>query len=407
MLILCPECELQVSDKAITCPHCGYPLKVSDAKAVRRTTCTSTRHRRLPNGFGQITKISKKNLRNPYRVMVPAGKTEEGRPISKLLKPKAYFKTYNDAYEALIEYNKNPFDVTRELTVEDVYKQWRAEFIKKPKAATTIKNYDSPWNYCKAVYDLPIRQLKVQHIKQCAMAEDVPVTVKQTIKSMFNVLLDYAFENEYVDKNCARMFKLSEEVGIKAKSQRKSHSSFTDEEMHLLWQNKQDEDVQTVLIQCYTGLRPQELCSIYLENIDFEQNIIKCGMKTEAGTNRTVPIHPAILPFVKGKYEISVKWGIDRLITAYFHQNKSKRVAVPYTTYSHRFSTALARSNINAEHRPHDPRKQFVTMAKRYNMDEYAIKRIAGHKINDVTEAIYTDRSVEWLYQEISKLPVY
>ena len=27
MLIKCPECKLQVSDKAITCPHCGYPLK--------------------------------------------------------------------------------------------------------------------------------------------------------------------------------------------------------------------------------------------------------------------------------------------------------------------------------------------------------------------------------------------
>ena len=28
-LIKCPECDLQVSDKAISCPHCGYPL---DAK---------------------------------------------------------------------------------------------------------------------------------------------------------------------------------------------------------------------------------------------------------------------------------------------------------------------------------------------------------------------------------------
>ncbi|MEQ2827819.1 MAG: zinc-ribbon domain-containing protein [Anaerobutyricum hallii] len=25
-LIKCPECELQVSDKALSCPHCGFPL---------------------------------------------------------------------------------------------------------------------------------------------------------------------------------------------------------------------------------------------------------------------------------------------------------------------------------------------------------------------------------------------
>lgn len=25
-LIKCPECQLQVSDKALSCPHCGYPI---------------------------------------------------------------------------------------------------------------------------------------------------------------------------------------------------------------------------------------------------------------------------------------------------------------------------------------------------------------------------------------------
>ncbi|MFR4440003.1 MAG: zinc-ribbon domain-containing protein [Hungatella sp.] len=25
-LIQCPECQLQVSDKALSCPHCGYPM---------------------------------------------------------------------------------------------------------------------------------------------------------------------------------------------------------------------------------------------------------------------------------------------------------------------------------------------------------------------------------------------
>ena len=29
MLVKCPECELQVSDKAPACPHCGYPMKPS------------------------------------------------------------------------------------------------------------------------------------------------------------------------------------------------------------------------------------------------------------------------------------------------------------------------------------------------------------------------------------------
>ena len=53
--------------------------------------------------------------------MVPAGKDETGRPISKLLKPKAYFKTYNEAYAALVEYNKDPYDPNNLITVDEFY----------------------------------------------------------------------------------------------------------------------------------------------------------------------------------------------------------------------------------------------------------------------------------------------
>ena len=88
MLLKCPECGLQVSDKAMNCPHCGYPMILPSKKRK-----PYGQHRRLPNGFGRITKISGQNLRNPYRAMVTIGKTPEGRPISKILKPKGYFKT--------------------------------------------------------------------------------------------------------------------------------------------------------------------------------------------------------------------------------------------------------------------------------------------------------------------------
>lgn len=56
------------------------------------------------------------------------------------------------------------------------------------------------------------------------------------------------------------------------------------------------------------------------------------------------------------------------------------------------------------EHVPHDPRLTFVTMAKKYYVDEYAIKRIVGHKITDITERVYTKRDVEWLKSEIEKI---
>lgn len=46
----------------------------------------------------------------------------------------------------------------------------------------------------------------------------------------------------------------------------------------------------------------------------------------------------------------------------------------------------------------------FVTMAKKYSVDEYAIKYIVGHAINDITEKVYTKREIEWLKTEIEKI---
>ena len=125
MLIKCHECELQVSDKALSCPHCGYPLQ--DGAPARKPRSKNNKRKRLPNGFGQISKIKNRNLKNPFRVMVTVGKDEKGKPISKLLKPDAFFPTYNDAYNALVEYHKNPYDLDLALTMSELF----AKIIKR------------------------------------------------------------------------------------------------------------------------------------------------------------------------------------------------------------------------------------------------------------------------------------
>lgn len=56
---------------------------------------------------------------------------------------------------------------------------------------------------------------------------------------------------------------------------------------------------------------------------------------------------------------------------------------------------------LNPDHRPHDPRKTFITMAKKAEMDEYALKEIVGHSIQDITESTYTVRDVDWLRKDL------
>lgn len=398
MLTKCPECDLQVSDKAINCPHCGFPL--SKPRAVNQSV---TKHKRLPNGFGQIVKISR--LRNPYRVMVPTGLNKDGKYTCKLLKPVSYFRTYNEAYEALVEYHKNPYDLDNFITVEELYTRWSTEYFKTLKSESSSRTVISAWRYCTSVYNLPVKELKARHIKYC-MENGIydghtpsPGT-KSRIKSIFNLMLDYALEYEIVDKNYARTFNISENIVKEVNKAKTDHISFTDEEIRLLWENKNIPYVDIILIQCYSGLRPQELGLIKLENVNIKENYMIGGMKTEAGTNRTIPIHPCIKELITKRYEEAKAIGSEYLLNVMESEDKM----LTYDKYRKRFIKVIKLLNINEKHRAHDPRKHFVTLAKKYNVDEYAIKRIVGHAIDDITEKTYTDRDFNWLYDEIKKI---
>ena len=81
-------------------------------------------------------------------------------------------------------------------------------------------------------------------------------------------------------------------------------------------------------------------------------------------------------------------------------------IFLPYTVklFRERRNKIIEVLELNPEHRPHDPRKQFVTICKKYKVDEYTIKRIVGHAIDDITEKIYTDRDKNWLINEVKKI---
>lgn len=409
MLTQCPECELPVSDKATACPHCGYPLKPSEKQKRPRK---SNKRRRLPNGFGQISEIKNRNLRNPFRAMVTVGKTPDGKPICKPLKPESYFATYNDAYAALVEYNKNPYDLEPSITMQELYDKWLPEYEKTVKST---KSATSAWAYCSGVYKMRVMDIRARHVKGC-MEEGVAVirgkeqhptaTMKNQIKSLFNMLLDYALEYELVDRNYSRTFNLTEETVKEIQSVKKEHIAFSDEEMDLLWANASSKQgVDILLIQCYSGWRPQELGLLELKDVDLENWTFQGGMKTDAGENRVVPIHSRIQGLVLRKYQEAEALGSPYLLNWADPNNRNrKNLKLTYARYQKAFERIRDELKLNPNHRPHDGRTHFVTMAKRYGVDEYAIKYMVGHKISDITEKVYTRREFAWLREEIEKI---
>ncbi|MCR5807028.1 MAG: tyrosine-type recombinase/integrase [Oscillospiraceae bacterium] len=329
--------------------------------------------------------------------------------ISKLLRPKAYFPTYNDAYQALIEYNRAACDTGSQATMKMLFEWWSMEHKQTLKTENSKKAIDSLWAYCTDIADMYISQVRSKDLKKCIEnactmvygkeRKASPVT-KRRMKHLFDMMFDYAVENDLAQKNYARIFQLPPDIRELEEKQKTGHISFGDSEMERLKSNVGHiEGVDMLLIQSYSGWRPNEMLALEIKNVNIKEGYFVGGMKTKAGKDRKVPIHPFILPFVKARYDEAVQLGCS-----YLFPGEDKTHHMNYHSYDRIFHSVIKELGLDKRHRPHDCRVQFITMLKNAGADEYAIKHLAGHKISDITEKLYTKRSFEWLISELERI---
>lgn len=169
---------------------------------------------RLPNGFGQITEVRGRNLRKPFRVMVPVGKTNEGKFIARPLRPVSYFETYNEAYQALTKYHAHPFDLSNNTTMQELFDAWIANKIGKVDSST-LARYRTAWSYSASIHDMLVRDVHISDMRNCIENGTITIAGRvqspknnsiNSMKTLYNLLFDYAVSLELVDKNYARLF---------------------------------------------------------------------------------------------------------------------------------------------------------------------------------------------------------
>lgn len=406
-LIICPECGNNVSDKAYCCPHCGYP--VNDQKKTNNKRSSRSDRKRLPNGFGSITEIKNKNLREPFYARITVSKTELGKPILKPLRPKAYFATYNEAYSALISYHENPYQLDDFCTLQQLYERWSKEYFKTLKNDSAKRSILSSWEYVDArikqqeVSSLDILSLRevINNAKRITEKGDIihaSPNIQSRIKSMLNLMFDYAVEGKLMQVNIARQFSIKG-LQDKIERKRKDKNPISPEHEKILWDNLEYGCTRMILINIYSGWRPDELVKLRREDVDFDNMIITGGEKTDAGTDRHVPIHPKVLELIKYYYERTE--GYDHL---FFDCKYDYNAPLTYDKYRHRFSAVMNRYSWT-DYSPSCPRHTFATRAKEAQMNDTAIKLIMGHEITDVTEKHYTHRDNDaWVLEEVKKI---
>lgn len=348
---------------------------------------------KLPNGYGNVSKLTG-NRRKPWRARKTSGweTSESGKPKQKYITI-GYYATQMEALQALAEYNANPYDIeTNTITFSEVYEKWSEEHF-QTIVPSAVRTWKSAYHYCKPLYTMRMKDIRVHHLEQTIKNADVGANTKGRMKSLFNLMYKYALKHEIVDKDYASMCDSVKKP--KAEIQR---IPFNPNEIQLLWENIDFPFVDMILIGIYTGFRPQELAILKINDINFDNMTIKGGLKTDAGKNRLVPIHPDILPLVQKRCHIGENMQSDYLFN---DENGQQGTYMTYDKYRGRFTKIMKK--LNMEHRPHDTRHTFITIAKNCQFNEYILKLIVGHAIKDVTEKTYTHRTIEDLHKEINK----
>ena len=354
------------------------------------------------NGYGCVYKLSNaRRRRNKFGVRVTAGWTvnpETGRR-KQLYTNIGYYPDRVTAEIALANYNENPYDVeTEKITFEEVYEKWSSGYFPTLGNPSSIRTVSAAYNHCTTLYKMRMRDIRVSHLEGVIINAQVGDATKARIKSLFNMMYKYALAHDIVEKDYASvMFANGNPI---KRGNTKEIIIFSDEEIKKLWELVDEIPfIDMILIGIYSGWRPQELAILKLADLDLENDTMKGGLKTDAGKNRIVPIHSKVKPLIEKRVAQANLLQSDYLFN---DVNSQTGYSMTYDKYRKRFQKVMDRLSLN--HRPHETRHTFITMAKAVNVEEYTLKLIVGHAIEDVTEKTYTHRTIEQLKTEIEKI---
>ena len=361
---------------------------------------------RLPNGFGNVSKLSGKR-RNPWRARKTAGWTidEKTQKAKQEYITIGYYATRQLALQALSEYNANPYDLdANKITFAEVYEKWSAKKFEEV-SDSNINGYKASYKMCEAIYNIKFADLKLTHLQSVVDNSGKNHPSLKKLKILFNQLFDYAVMHEVIPKDRH----IVEYLNIGKGEQSTKHYRFTNAEIDTLWRWADgNEYVQVILMLIYSGVRPGELFNTKCSCVDLEERFFTIEKGKNVNAARKVPIHDRTLPF----FEHWMSKGNEYLITNV--SGKKFQFDINHGAYLDSYWTPIlndigileytnAKGEV-AEHLPDDTRHTFTTMWKEKKLDEAMRRKIQGHSGKGIGEIVYTHFELEKLKEELNRL---
>ncbi len=278
--MLCAYCGTKLPKTAKYCSNCGRK---------QQSLQDGRRHLRRPTSQGTITLLT--GRRKPYWARLPAS-YESGKAIRVSV---GTFATYAEAAEALAKAMYLPSNNPDELTLKDLYERFISGNYFDQLSVSAQGSHKVAWKHLascanirvscinKETFQRPIDTLSSEGLKRGTLAK---------IRNLASLLCKEAMGLGIMTVNYAQLVQLPRDDT--------SHPTpFSSSELRIIWDaaDTGNKDAMTVLMLCYTGMRPSELLNVKIEEHIHhigDVRYIQTGSKTEAGRNRIIPL-PSII----------------------------------------------------------------------------------------------------------------
>lgn len=366
---------------------------------------------RRKKGSGCINKLSGKRER-PFVAKITVGYDKwTGKQNTEII---GYFKTREDANKGLDIYNLEEQKIAKTGAYQEYTQSVDAKLPKTNKGSSvntktnkgvptlddiwqivlersykkvsdsTIASYKTSYKYLLPFKDTYITMIKIKDLQDMFdkfSENEMSYSSMFTIKVILKKIFDFAIMNDLIDKNYAEYIQVND-----IRESKKNKKAITHEHIKVLFKNADNGDIESkmALIMIYTGMRPSELLELKTENVHIEESYVIGGIKTQTGKNRIIPIHDCIKDYLKDYIDSEV-------------------IGKSYNAYAYKYFRNIR--VLDYDYTPHCCRHTFASLSEEYELKIDCVKRIMGHKFQDLTKDIYTHANIERLVKEVNRLP--
>ena len=376
--MICVKCKKQIPENSTYCNFCG-----------KKQTVEKKRTRRRANGQGSVYKLSG-TRKKPFAVFLPATYSETGRRNRELL---GCYETKTEALNVLNSFISGKISDRVNSTFGQIYNEW-SELKYKTLSDSTVENYKIAFKHLQPLENKKMKDVKSPDVQKIIDKIGKAETAKK-IRQLYSHLCQYAMSLDIILQNYSKFLEIPQ-------TEKKEKEVFTVSEIKKIHEaaNQGNDTAKIVMMMIFTGTRIGEITTIKHNEVylDIEPPYMIGGIKSEAGKNRIIPIHPEIFEYTKYFYKKNECKKVNLLLTS----PKGKKINIK-NFRDREFYPLLEQLEIDKK-TPHCTRHTYATMLQAAGAKSENLIKLIGHADYKTTTENYIHQSINELYDTVKLL---